>query len=81
MTLFGTYLPNFALGKSLLSYLRRSYACSGLLVTCYSSSVMPEAQVLNVQQTIACVPQYLRTTALQLLMLRTGTRISIAGKY
>lgn len=81
MTLFGRYLPNFALGKSLLSYLRRSYACSGLLRPCYSSSAMTQAQRLTVQQTIACVPQYLRTAALQLLMLSTGTRISIAGKY
>ena len=80
MTLFGTYLPNFALGKSLLSYLRRSYACSGLLVPCYSSSAMPQAQLLNAQQTIACVPQDLRTSALQLLMLSTGTRSSIAGE-
>ena len=81
MTLFGTYLPNFAFGKSLLSYLRRSYACSGQLVPCYSSSGMPETQIVNVQQTIACVPQNLRTIALQLLMLSTGTRSSIAGKY
>ena len=81
MMLFGPYLPNFAIGKSLLSYLRRSYACSGLLAPCYLSAAMPQAQILAVQQCIACFPQYLRTTALQRQMLSTGTCSSMAGKY
>ncbi len=75
-----TYLSNFAIGKSLLSYLRRSYASDGLLAPCCSSSAMPQAHILTIQQCIVCIPENLLKTALQWRMLSTGTCTSMAGK-